>query len=151
MSLKALADAVLARNRSCNKCATDPEKPRNKQPPENPVLLHDLLHAESINSGKPDTADPDQGRTVGKVANSPDAKRRGPADDRIDKMVANLASDPGLRYAMETHLDIDPDAVILTLAIRGKGACELRIPKSRYDATVLLEMIQKHTTRETLQ
>ena len=71
MSLKALADAVLARNRSCNKCATDPEKPRNKRPPETPVLLHDLLHAESINSGKPSTAIPatEEGRKVGTVAN----------------------------------------------------------------------------------
>jgi hypothetical protein len=41
--------------------------------------------------------------------------------------------------------------VILTLAIRGKAACELRIPKSRYDAFVLLDLIEKHTTRETLQ
>ncbi len=74
-----------------------------------------------------------------------------PADARIEKMVAKLEGDPGLRYAMQTHTEIDPDAVILTLAIRGKGACELRIPKSRYDGLVLLELIEKHTTRETLQ
>ncbi len=74
-----------------------------------------------------------------------------PADQRIEKMVAKLEGDPGLRYAMKTHTDADPDAVILTLAIRGKGACELRIPKSRYDAFALLELIEKHTTRETLQ
>jgi|GEM_PF-1112965 len=74
-----------------------------------------------------------------------------PADERIEKMIAKLESDPGLRYAMETHTEIDPDAVILTLAIRGKGACELRIPKSRYDAFTLLDLIEKHTTQETLQ
>ena len=74
-----------------------------------------------------------------------------PADERIDKVLAQLESDPGLRYAMETHSDIEPNAVLLTLAIRGKGACELRIPKSRYDGIALLELIEKHTTRETLQ
>ncbi len=74
-----------------------------------------------------------------------------PADERIEKMIDKLAHDPGLRYAMETHSDVEPDAVILTLAIRGKAACELRIPKSRYDAFALMELIEKHTTRETLQ
>ncbi len=74
-----------------------------------------------------------------------------PADARLGKVIDKLHADTGLRYAMEAHIDADPDAVILTLAIRGKGACELRIPKSRYDAVALLELIEKHTTRETLQ
>lgn len=74
-----------------------------------------------------------------------------PADDRIEKVIGKLQADPGLRYAMETHSDAEPEAVILTLAIRNKGACELRIPKSRYDAFALLELIEKHTTLETLQ
>lgn len=74
-----------------------------------------------------------------------------PADDRIEKVIGKLQADPGLRYAMETHIDAEPEAVILTLAIRNKGACELHIPKSRYDALALLELIEKHTTPETLQ
>ncbi len=74
-----------------------------------------------------------------------------PADERMGKVIAKLQSDPGLRYAMEPHTEIDPESVILTVAIRGKGACELRIPKSRYDAFALLEFIEKHTTHETLQ
>ncbi len=80
-----------------------------------------------------------------------EAQAATPADERIEKMIAKLEDNPGLRYAMETHTDVEPEAVILTLAIRGKGACELRIPKSRYDAFALLELIEKHTTRETLQ
>lgn len=73
------------------------------------------------------------------------------ADARMEKVIDKLHADTGLRYVMEAHIDADPDAVILTLAIRGKGACELRIPKSRYDAFALLELIEKHTKRETLQ
>jgi hypothetical protein len=74
-----------------------------------------------------------------------------PSDGRLDKVIGKLRDDPGLRYAMATHCDVDPEAVILTLAIRGKAASELRIPKSRFDALALLELIEKHTTRETLQ
>lgn len=74
-----------------------------------------------------------------------------PADERVARMIAKLDRDSGLRYAIETDADAEPDAVILTVAIRGKGACELRIPKSRYDAFALLELIEKHTARETLQ
>jgi hypothetical protein len=76
---------------------------------------------------------------------------RTPADDRMGKVIAKLHGDPGLRDAMEVHDDAEVEAVILTLAIRDKAACELRIPKSRYDAFALLELIEKHTTRETLQ
>jgi len=72
-------------------------------------------------------------------------------DKRIRKVVTKLERDNGLRYTMETHSDIDPDMVILTVAIQGKGACELRIPKSRYEAFAILELIEKHTNRETLQ
>ena len=74
-----------------------------------------------------------------------------PADARMEKVIAKLQDDPRLRYAIEVRDDVDHDAVILTLAIRDKAACELRIPKSRYDAFALLELIEKHTTRETLQ
>jgi hypothetical protein len=74
-----------------------------------------------------------------------------PADARIEKVVDKLHCDLHLRFAAEAHDDIDPDAVILTVAIRDKGACEFRIPKSRYDAFALLELIDRHTTRETLQ
>jgi hypothetical protein len=73
------------------------------------------------------------------------------ADARMKKVAANLNGDPALTYAMSADHDIDPDVVILSLAIRGKGICELRIPKTRYDAFLLLELIERHTSRETLQ
>lgn len=74
-----------------------------------------------------------------------------PSAGRIARMVSKLEHDPVLAYAIETHDDADPDAAILTIAIKGKGAGELRIPKSRYDAVALLRLLDPHTTRETLQ
>jgi hypothetical protein len=65
------------------------------------------------------------------------------ADERVGRMIAKLEHDAGLRYAIETHTEVEPGAVILSVAIRGKGACELRIPKSRYDVFALLALIQK--------
>ena len=85
------------------------------------------------------------------VACSPHAQtlEQQPNSERIQRVAAQLEDDPGLMYAMETH--DEADVVILSLAIRGKGACEVHIPKSRYDGIALLELIEKHTTRETLQ
>lgn len=85
------------------------------------------------------------------IANPLEATNSTPADERMERVVGKLHCDLHLRFAAEAHDDIDPTAVILTVAIRDKGACELRIPKSRYDAFSLLELIEKHTTRETLQ
>jgi hypothetical protein len=42
-----------------------------------------------------------------------------------------LAEHPGITYAMTSDTDLEPDAVIVTLAIRGKATCELRVPKDR--------------------
>jgi hypothetical protein len=72
------------------------------------------------------------------------------ADGRMNKMIDQLGGDLGPGYAMEAHHDVEPEVVILSLAIQGKAACELRVPKSRYDAFVLLDLIAKHTSRNTL-
>jgi hypothetical protein len=68
-----------------------------------------------------------------------------PADVRIGRVIDQLRGDPGLRFAVEAHIDADPDAVILTLAIRGKAACELRMPKEKYDPFLLLDLIERHS------
>ena len=115
-------------------------------------------------TGKPANANPakaandvgvDNGTLAGlatlSLANLPESANHSPANEPIEKIISNLGGDSELRYSLETHTDIEPDAVILTLAIRGKAACELRIPKSRYDGIALLELIEKHTTREILQ
>jgi hypothetical protein len=56
-----------------------------------------------------------------------------------------LAADPGITYAITSDTEIEPDAMIVTLAIRDKGACELRIPEDRYDGLALLQVIEEHT------
>ena len=55
-----------------------------------------------------------------------------------------LETHPGARYAVVTDSAADPEAVILTLAIRGRATCELRIPRDRYDGTLLLDLIERH-------
>ena len=131
-SLKAASMLVLERNKACNTHAISSEKDAQQAPQKEGLKVVRVA--------------PESGYETGKLPIEPTL-----ADERIDKVLAQLESDPGLRYAMETHSDIEPNAVLLTLAIRGKGACELRIPKSRYDGIALLELIEKHTTRETLQ
>ncbi len=56
-----------------------------------------------------------------------------------------LAQEPGITHAIVTDDEAEPDAVIVTFAIRGKATCELRIPKERYDGLALLELIQRHS------
>lgn len=125
-----------------------------------------FTHSPTVNDGKvariAKVATPQKVKTANpdpvEVACSPQAthaetleQQPNSSAERIKMMAAQIESDPDLRYAMETHDNAEPEAVTLTLAIRGKGACELRIPKSRYDGIALLELIEKHTTRETLQ
>ncbi len=52
------------------------------------------------------------------------------ADIGMDKVIDKLRGDPGLIYAMTAHDDIEPEAVILTLAIRDKTACYESMPPS---------------------
>jgi hypothetical protein len=52
-----------------------------------------------------------------------------------------LAQEPGLQYAMTSDDEGEPDAVLVTLAIRGTATCELRIPKDRYNGLALLKVI----------
>lgn len=91
---------------------------------------------------------------IGQCKRNVDARhyfiRRATEEPRIARMVAKLEDDPGIIYAIETHDEIDPDAILLTVAIRRKAAGELRIPKSRYDALALLRLIEQHTSPSAL-
>ena len=72
------------------------------------------------------------------------------SEARRQRVLALLAERPGIRYALVTDMDADPDAVILALAIRGAFpdggtvTCELAIPRAKYDPFLLLDLIERH-------
>jgi hypothetical protein len=47
---------------------------------------------------------------------------------------------------MASDDESEPDAVIVTLAIRGTATCELGIPKDRYDGLAILQMIEQQAS-----
>ena len=59
-------------------------------------------------------------------------------------MLAMLSQNQGVTYAVLTDLDSDPETVLVTLAIRGRATCELRIPREKYDPFLLLALIERH-------
>lgn len=96
--------------------------------------------------------------TVARVATVAVAESRNAANDAPDtlpdpaaearrrRVLDMLAQRPDTRYAVVTDSEAEQDAVILALAIRGAGTCELRIPKAKYDGTLLLDLIERHGT-----
>ena len=68
-----------------------------------------------------------------------------PAETRRREVLNMLAENPGITYAFASDDQIDPEYVIITLAIRGQATCDLRIPKARYDGFKVLDLIEQHT------
>lgn len=66
------------------------------------------------------------------------------AEARRQRVLAMLAERPEIRYAALTDSKTDSEAVLFTLAIRGKATCELRIPREKYDGVLLLDLIERH-------
>ncbi len=64
-------------------------------------------------------------------------------EQRREKVLRILEENPRIQRAFVTDTMSDRDNVILTLAIRGAGTCELEIPKRKYDPFIFLEIIQK--------
>lgn len=64
-------------------------------------------------------------------------------EERRLKVLAILAENPDSQRAIITDLDSDPDDVILIIAIRNVATFEMQIPKDKYDAFALLELIEK--------
>jgi hypothetical protein len=78
------------------------------------------------------------------LSSDDDALPDAAAEARRQRVLARLAERPGIRYAVLTDTEADPEAVILALAIRGIATCELRIPREKYDPFLLLELIERH-------
>lgn len=66
------------------------------------------------------------------------------AEARLQRVIAMLDARPGIRYAVLANTEVDPGVVIITLAIRGKAACELHVPRDKYDGVLLLDLIERH-------
>ena len=62
---------------------------------------------------------------------------------RRQRVLAILAERPGICYAAVVNTP-NGDPVILALAIRDKGTCELAIPTAKFDAFKLLALIERH-------
>ena len=63
---------------------------------------------------------------------------------RQERVLKMLRENPSITYAMVADTESDADAVALALAIRGKGTCEILIPRERYDGLALLDLIERH-------
>ncbi len=68
----------------------------------------------------------------------PDADPK--AEARRQKVLDMLAERPGVRYAFLTDTEADPEAVLLTLAIRGLATFELQVPRAKYDPFLLFDL-----------
>jgi hypothetical protein len=71
------------------------------------------------------------------------------AEARRQCVLAMLVERPGIRYAVVVD-NPDTDPAIPALAIRGAMqdgsimACELRVPRDKYDPFLLLDLIERH-------
>ena len=63
-----------------------------------------------------------------------------------NEAVAMLRQHPELSYTFVTDERSDPDHVIMTVAIRNKATCKLRIAKDKYDGLGVLEWIEQRTS-----
>jgi hypothetical protein len=72
--------------------------------------------------------------------------RQGEADreGRYERVESMLAKSPAIRYALVTNAEGDLDDVVLTLAIRDLGTCELRTPKAKYDPFLIIRLLDEH-------
>ncbi len=88
---------------------------------------------------------PENDDTAGKATGEPLPDPA--AEARRQRVLAMLTERPGIRYAVLTDTTADPEAMLLTLAIRGRATCELRIPHAKYDPWLLLDLIETYEIR----
>jgi hypothetical protein len=85
-----------------------------------------------------------QGRHISEIEGANDPLPDPAMEARRQRVLAMLADHPEARYALVTDLESDPEAVLLTLAIRGQATAEFRIPAKKYDPFLLLDLIERH-------
>lgn len=65
------------------------------------------------------------------------------AEARRQRVLTMLAERPHIRYAVVVD-DPDTDPVLLAVAVRDVGTCELAIPREKYDPFLLLDLVERH-------
>lgn len=66
-------------------------------------------------------------------------------DTRHSAVIAMLRQHPEITRAFATDDKADPEYVIVTVGIRGKATCDVRIPKAKYDGMEVLRLIEEHS------
>ena len=74
-----------------------------------------------------------------------EAVNNDPAERRRCEVLAMLEANPRITHAIVTDDEAEADCVIVTVAIRGIGTCDLRIPREKYDGLAVLQLIEEHT------
>jgi predicted nucleic acid-binding protein len=69
------------------------------------------------------------------------------SESRRQKVLNMLAENPDKKRAYTTDTITDPDNVILTVAIRGVASFEMLVPLDRYDAFLLMKMLDNNSTQ----
>lgn len=64
-------------------------------------------------------------------------------EERYKKVLVMLADRPETQRAFITDMSSDPDNVIIAIGIRDQYTFEIQIPTDKYDAFMLLELIEK--------
>lgn len=64
-------------------------------------------------------------------------------EERRMRVLTMLADNPGSERAIISDSNCDPASVILAIAIRDQYTFELLLPREKYDAFFLLEVIEK--------
>jgi hypothetical protein len=84
-------------------------------------------------------------RIAANTMSDPDAPSDPAAETRRRAVLAMLAANLNLTYAITTDDECASEFVLLTLAIRGKATAELQIPKAKYNGLAILQMIEQRT------
>lgn len=134
-SIKALARNILVQQ-ACN----------TGEKAESP-LLHDLLHVEREPNSTKSNPKMSHRATFSVDAewvdfDAPYDPLSDPRAARYARVESMLAANPQIRYALISDAESDENEVLLMLAIRDLGTCELAIPKAKYDPFKVLSVVQ---------
>ena len=124
-------DALLARFEGRDVTSVTADAIADVTPKPAPMLA--CTPVTPVTAENDDTADKATGEPLPDPAM--EARRR--------RVVAMLDKRPGIRYAVIVD-NPNADPVIVALAIRDVGTCELAIPAANYDAFALLALIERH-------